>query len=58
MLLDSGFNKNMWGEAICAAAYLINCSPTSALEEKTPAEMWFGKKSDVSNIRVFGAIAW
>jgi hypothetical protein len=43
MLLDSGFNKNMWDEAVCAAAYLIKRSPTSALGEKTPAEMWFVK---------------
>jgi len=39
MLLDSKFNKNPLGEAVCAVVYLINRSPTSALEGKTPAEM-------------------
>jgi hypothetical protein len=35
MLLDLNLNKNMWGDT--------NRSPTSALEEKTTAEIWFIK---------------
>lgn len=40
MLLDAGLPKSMWGEAVLAATYILNRSPTSALEErKTPYEM-------------------
>ena len=55
ILQDSGLPKSLWGEASLAAAYLLNRSPTSALEEKkTPFEMWYGRKPEVDQLRVFG----
>lgn len=36
------------------AAYLTNRSFTSVLEDETPAELWYGEKPSVSNLRVFG----
>ena len=47
-----------WAEAINAAVCLHNRSPTTALKNKTPFECWFGKKPDVSNLRVFGCICF
>ena len=41
-----------------SAAYIWNRSPTTALKDKTPNERWFGKKPDLSNIRVFGCISY
>lgn len=58
MLVDSGLEKNLWGEAVIASTYLTNRSPTSVLKDKTPCEMWFGRKPDLSNIRVFGSRAF
>lgn len=44
MLHESNPPKELWGEAVYAATYLTNRSPTNALlEHKTPYEMWFGK---------------
>jgi len=40
------------------AAYLLNRSPTTALENKTPYEMWNDKKPDLTNLRIFGSTAF
>ncbi|KAF8061284.1 Retrovirus-related Pol polyprotein from transposon TNT 1-94 [Scenedesmus sp. PABB004] len=46
-----------WGEAIVTANYLRNLSPVSG-KPKTPFEAFFGRKPDVSTLRVFGATAY
>lgn len=55
MLVESDLPKNMWSEAVMAATYLINRSPTTVLKNKTPFEMWSGMKPDISRLRVFGS---
>ena len=46
-----------WGEAVSTAVYLLNRSPTKSVEGKTPYEVWYGRKPDVSYLRVFGYVA-
>lgn len=58
MLISAGLPKTFWGEAISTAAYLINRSPSSAIDLKTPAEKWYGKPADYKNLRVFGCQAY
>lgn len=62
MLLASGIEWRFWNEAVVAANYLKNRSPTSAYGEQfnnqTPAELWFGTKPDLSNIRIFGSTCY
>ncbi|KAH9681147.1 hypothetical protein KPL71_026853 [Citrus sinensis] len=58
MLLSSNLSKYFWAEAVVTAAYLINRSPSSALEFKTPQEVWSGKPPDLSNLKVFGCPAY
>ena len=36
------------------SCYLVNKSPSSTLEDKTPHEVWTGKKPSLSHLRVFG----
>ena len=38
------------------AACLHNRSPTSVLKDKTPFKSWFGKKPNISNLKVFGSV--
>ena len=57
MLDDSGLPKELWGEAACTAAFIRNRSPVSG-RDKTPWELFFGKRPDVSTMRVFGAEAY
>ncbi|GJZ17221.1 retrovirus-related pol polyprotein from transposon TNT 1-94 [Tanacetum coccineum] len=40
LLIQSGLPKTFWAEATCTAVYLINRSPSTAIEKKTPMEMW------------------
>ncbi|KAF2888612.1 hypothetical protein ILUMI_17561, partial [Ignelater luminosus] len=37
---------------------IINLDMVNALQNKTPAELWYGTKLDVSKLRVFGCIAY
>uniref|UniRef100_A0A5S6Q5K7 Integrase catalytic domain-containing protein n=1 Tax=Trichuris muris TaxID=70415 RepID=A0A5S6Q5K7_TRIMR len=54
MLLDSNLPNRFWGEAMITAAYLQNRLPSRSIE-KTPMELWNGKRPDVSHIRIFGS---
>nr|GEV54223.1 retrovirus-related Pol polyprotein from transposon TNT 1-94 [Tanacetum cinerariifolium] len=56
--LTSGLPKTLWPEAICTAAYLINRSPSRAIEKKIPMEMWSGHPSDYEMLRIFGCVAY
>lgn len=58
MLQHAGMPKIFWDEAVRTAAYLMNRSPSSHLEDKTPAEIWYGKKPNLSNLRIFGCNAY
>lgn len=57
ILIDSNFDKEMWGEAIYFSAYTCNRSPTSS-KSKTPIELWEGRKPNINNLKVFGSIAY
>jgi transposase InsO family protein len=46
-----------WGEAVRTTVYLLNRSPTKALESRTPFEAWHGKTPKVNHLRVFGCLA-
>lgn len=58
MIFDSSFHKQMWGEAVLTATYLINRIPTSVLPDNmTPSERWYGYKDDLKKIHIFGCTA-
>ena len=40
MLFHSRLPKTLWAEALCTACYLINRCPSTAIELKTPYEVW------------------
>lgn len=58
MLIQAKLPISFWAEAISCAVYIRNRSPTAALNNKTPYECWFGQKPDLSNLRVFGCVAY
>lgn len=57
MLQDAGLPRAYWGEAVSTAIYLKNLSPTHALKNKIPEEIWTGKKVNLRHLRVFGCQA-
>ncbi|KAE8687107.1 cytochrome P450 71A9-like [Hibiscus syriacus] len=58
MLRDTGLEKSLWAEAVNTACYLVNRAPSTAIELKTPMEMWTGKLADYSNLHIFGSIVY
>ena len=57
MLHDMQLEPQLWEEAVMAANYARNRSP-SLTRVKTPWELLMGSKPDVSMLRVFGARAY
>ncbi|GJR98548.1 retrotransposon protein, putative, ty1-copia subclass [Tanacetum coccineum] len=58
LLIRSGLPNTFSAEATCMAAYLINRSPSTEIEKKTPIEMWSGHPSDYGMLRIFGYVAY
>ena len=58
MLEEKGFTETLWAQAMNVAAHIQNIITHSFMKGKTPFDAYFGHKSDVSNFRVFGSIAW
>ncbi|KAH9705460.1 hypothetical protein KPL70_011882 [Citrus sinensis] len=58
MLFHLKLPKTLWAEALCTACYLINKCPSTAIEFKTPYEVWSGKLADYSKLRIFGCTAY
>jgi hypothetical protein len=57
MLSESKLPLDMWGEAITVANYLRNVSPVAG-QAKTPWELYYGTKPDLSHLRTFGCRAY
>lgn len=61
MIEDAQIHRRFWGEAVLTSNYLHNRSPTNSLKNNksaTPAELWFGRKPNISHLKVFGCIAY
>jgi Reverse transcriptase (RNA-dependent DNA polymerase)/gag-polypeptide of LTR copia-type/Integrase core domain/GAG-pre-integrase domain/Zinc knuckle len=57
MLFDAGLPTNFWAECVSTANFVRNVT-YSRVVKCTPYEMFFGKKPDVSILRVFGCKAF
>lgn len=57
MLFEAN-SYTFWVEAVAAPTYTINRSPCTTIDLKTPKEMWSGKTPDLSNLKVFGCVAY
>ena len=58
MLSGVELGQELWVVAVETTCYLVNRSPSLALEDKTPQEVWTGKKPSLSHLRVFGCDAY
>ena len=58
MLSGTRLGQEFCAETVETSCYLVNRSPSSMLEDKTPHEVWTGKKPSLSHIRVFGCDAY
>ncbi|GJU59113.1 retrovirus-related pol polyprotein from transposon TNT 1-94 [Tanacetum coccineum] len=53
-----GLPDSFWAEATVTAADLINRSPSTALEKKTPIDLWSGHPVNYEMLRIFGCVAY
>ena len=58
MLYSSSLSKHFWGETVMIVCYLVNRTTSSAIDFKTPEELWFGKPSNYDHLRIFGCITY
>ena len=54
MLYQGKLPLEFWAEACSTAVYVHNRSPTAdALKDETPFQRLYGRKTDISNLRVW-----
>ncbi|KAG8500695.1 hypothetical protein CXB51_002843 [Gossypium anomalum] len=58
MLSNANLPKSFWVEAASTACFLINRSPSVAIEKKTPQEVWSGNPANYSDLKIFGCPAY
>jgi hypothetical protein len=58
MLSGVGLAQEFWAEAMGTTCYLVNRSPSSVLNDKTPHEVWSRNKPSLQHLRVFGCDAY
>ena len=55
LLEAASMSRFLWAEAVNTAVYVLNrVSTTSRDREKTPFDVWNGKKPDVRHLKIFG----
>lgn len=55
LLMEKALPGHLWGEAVKAAGDLLNLRSTKRHPDKTPEELFTGKKPSVSHLKVFGS---
>jgi len=58
MLSSAAVPKTFWAEVVTTTCFLIKRCPSTALNMKTPKEVWFGHPSTYDKLRVFGCAAY
>ena len=58
MLNGVELGKELWAEAMGIACYVVNRSPSSVLDDKTPQEVWTSKEPSLTHLKVFGYDAY
>ena len=58
MLSGARLGQEFWAKAMDTTCYLVNRSPSSTLDDKTPQEVWTSNNPSLSHLRVFGCDAY
>jgi hypothetical protein len=58
LLAKASMPLKFWDEAFIIVARLINILPSRVIQMRTPIEILLEKKSDYSDLRVFGSACW
>ena len=58
MCVHAGLPYSLWAEAASTATYIYNRLPNAPLKGKSPHELWYGRKPDLSHLKVFSCVAY
>lgn len=58
LLYNADVAKEMWGEALYCAVYLLNRLPSESINNLTPFELFNKQKPNLANVREFGTEAY
>jgi transposase InsO family protein len=58
IMRESTLSTNFWADAIAYVNYTRNRSPSSAVPDKIPYELWTGHRANISHLRPFGSEAY
>ena len=58
MRLNAGLPMSFWAETAAYACHLVNRSPSTAIDKKTPQEVWTGSPASYSDLKIFGCPAY
>ncbi|BES99547.1 Hypothetical protein2 [Nesidiocoris tenuis] len=57
MFVDTHLPKNLWCEAVSHAVHALNRSPSKAIDNQVPAQIYLSNLN-LDRLRIFGAKAW
>lgn len=57
LFVHTGREEPLWAEVIATAVYIDSRSPSKAVVDKMPHELWTEKKPTENHLKVFGASA-
>lgn len=55
LILSKNLAAKFWAEAVNTAVYVLNRSGKSTMTDKTPYELWHGKRSSINHMQIFGS---
>ena len=58
MIHGAGWSDTLWAEAVLTVVISRNRSPTTAVQNMTPHECFYGKKLNVSVVRFSDILMW
>ncbi|KAG8478601.1 hypothetical protein CXB51_028410 [Gossypium anomalum] len=58
MLSNANLPKSFWAEVASTVCFLINRSPSVAIDKKTLQEVWSGNPANYSDLKIFGCPAY
>ncbi|GJS07465.1 retrovirus-related pol polyprotein from transposon TNT 1-94 [Tanacetum coccineum] len=58
LLIQFGLPDSFWVKVTVTTTYLINRSPSTALEKKTPMDLWSGHSANYDMLRIFSCVAY
>ncbi|GMF42808.1 unnamed protein product [Phytophthora fragariaefolia] len=58
LLLDGHLSGALWGEAVMTLTYLINITPSAAIDMRSPYLLWHNRLPRITKLRTFGCAAY